>query len=150
MAGDIVTDDQLLVGERVVAFLCDEFSDFRILFEKLLFKPRELREHLQVAQGRGIEDVPCAAQIPIRRTPGFVQLLKSRIAPNEMKRVRLEKILQDEQNLGLAEILRGLQRAAQRWIDCFTGGNTRGNSTLNQASYIYQERIVFRPMTPVR
>jgi len=35
-------------------------------------------------------------------------------------------------------------------IDCFTGGNWRGNSTLNQASYTYQERIVFRPMKPVR
>jgi len=35
-------------------------------------------------------------------------------------------------------------------IDCFTGGNWLGNSTLNQASYVYQERIAFKPMKPVR
>lgn len=35
-------------------------------------------------------------------------------------------------------------------IDCFTGGSWLGNATLNQASYVYQERITFRPMTPVR
>lgn len=35
-------------------------------------------------------------------------------------------------------------------IDCFTGGNWRGNSTLNQASLVYQEKLVFRPMNPVR
>lgn len=35
-------------------------------------------------------------------------------------------------------------------IDCFTGGSWLGNSTLNQASFVYQERIVFRPMNPVR
>lgn len=35
-------------------------------------------------------------------------------------------------------------------MDCFTGGSWRGNATLNQASYIYQERITFRPMSPLR
>jgi hypothetical protein len=35
-------------------------------------------------------------------------------------------------------------------IDCFTGGSWLGNSTLNQASFVYQERIVFKPMKPVR
>jgi len=35
-------------------------------------------------------------------------------------------------------------------IECFTGGSWLGNSTLNQASFVYQERITFRPMTPVR
>lgn len=35
-------------------------------------------------------------------------------------------------------------------MDCFTGGSWLGNSTLNQASFVYQERIVFKPMKPVR
>jgi hypothetical protein len=35
-------------------------------------------------------------------------------------------------------------------LDCFTGGSWQGNSTLNQASFVYQERIVFKPMKPVR
>lgn len=35
-------------------------------------------------------------------------------------------------------------------MDCFTGGNWLGNSTLNQASFVHQERIVFKPMRPVR
>ncbi len=34
-------------------------------------------------------------------------------------------------------------------LDCFTGGNWLGNSTLNQASFVYQERITFQPMKPV-
>ena len=35
-------------------------------------------------------------------------------------------------------------------MDCFTGGSWLGNSTLNQAAFVYQERIVFKPMKPVR
>lgn len=35
-------------------------------------------------------------------------------------------------------------------IDCFTGGNWQANATLNQASFAYQDRLVFKPMRPVR
>jgi hypothetical protein len=39
----------------------------------------------------------------------------------------------------------------RRWgADRLLHGGAGGNSTLNQASYVYQERIVFRPMNPVR
>lgn len=50
---------------------------------------------------------------------------------------------------GKVTFLRCLSVDGKR-IDCFTGGNWRGNSTLNQASLIYQERLVFKPMNPVR
>jgi hypothetical protein len=50
---------------------------------------------------------------------------------------------------GTVTFLKCLSPDGER-IDCFSGGSWVGNATLNQASFAYRERIVFRPMEPVR
>ena len=65
--------------------------------------------------------------------------------PSEWRVVPLTMPVQS----GNVTFLKCLSADGER-IDCFTGGSWTANATLNQASYVYQERIVYRPMKPVR
>ena len=100
-----------LVVQREIAAALDPAAHLRVVGLELLVEPGELRPHLQVAQFLGAEHVAragfllCVARVE--------QLAVARIAVDHVRRIGIERMLQQELALVLGQVSAGLSASSR-------------------------------------
>ena len=95
--------------------LCDQRRNV-FLFQKEFVEPRHLRQHLQVGKILRLKIALRAFRMIAVLAKPLPQFAISRIAPNQILRIRLKQILQCEPPLGQRQILGRLGRHVEKRI----------------------------------
>src|SRR5262244_2660730 len=91
----LIRDYKLLLFKRIISAFLDQFLNIRLSQEEFI-EPSNLRQHLQVSEILRLKVSFSAVRRLIHAAKLFPQFAISRIAPDEVCRIGLKKVLQCE------------------------------------------------------